>query len=275
MTFFKRIYMIYQVMTIRAAECKGRIFHGKSILKCIVFLSLIVLFPSEGLPVNFSINPVRIFFEGVKKTDILTIKNESTKSVALQMTAFAWTQDEKGENVYAPTEDILFFPKLLEIKPGEEKIIRIGKKISLSDTEKTYRLFIEEIPDNSKAETTSVRILTKVGVPIFIPPLKTSASGAIEKIELNRSGLRLGVKNDGNVHFIIRSIRVAGNDSAGKEVYDMEEAGGYLHHGRSKEFAFEIPQDACRNMKTLNVHIDTDRLTMGKQIEIVEEMCKP
>jgi fimbrial chaperone protein len=248
---------------------------GKSILKYIVFLLFIVLFPSEGFPVNFSINPIRIFFEGAKKTDILTIKNESPKSVALQISAVAWTQDEKGENVYSPTEDILFFPKLLEINPGEEKIVRIGNKVSRSETEKTYRLFIEEIPDNSRTETTSVKILTKVGVPIFIPPLKSAASGVIEKIELSKGSLRMGVKNDGNVHFIIRSIKVTGKDSAGKEVYAVEEAGGYLHHGRSKEFILEIPEDVCRMLKTLNVHIDTDRLTMGKQIETVGEMCGP
>lgn len=273
MTFFKGIYMIYQVMTIRGAEGKERISRRKSILQYIIFLSLIVLFPSEGLPVNFSINPVRIFFEGVKKTDILTIKNESAKSVTLQISAVAWTQDEKGENVYEPTEDILFFPKLLEIKHGEEKIIRIGNNVSRSDEEKTYRLFIEEIPDNSTEETTWVKILMKVGIPIFILPLKTAASGVIEKFELNKSSLSLGVKNDGNVHFIIRSIKITGKDSDGKQVYAIEEAGGYLHHGRSKGFIFEIPEDVCYRVKSLNVHVDTDRLMMEKLIETVGEMC--
>lgn len=265
--------MIYQAMTKRAAECKGRIFHSKLILKYVFFLSLIVLFPSEGLPVNFSINPIRIFFEGGKKTDIITVKNESPRSVALQVNAAAWTQDEKGDNVYLPTEDILFFPKLMEINAGEEKIIRIGNNVSRSDEEKTYRLFIEEIPDNSTEETTWVKILMKVGIPIFILPLKTAASGVIEKFELSKSGLSLGVKNDGNVHFIIRSIEVTGKDGAGKEVYAVEEAGGYLHHGRSKRFIFEIPEDVCHRVKTLNVHIDTDRLMMEKQIETVGEMC--
>jgi len=257
------------------SACNHRISQGQSMLQFIVFLLLIVLFPSEGLPINFSINPIRIFFDGTKKTDILTVKNESQKIVALQINALAWTQDEKGENVYSPTEDILFFPKLVEIKPGEEKIIRIGSRVARSDAEKTYRLFIEEIPDNSQLDTTSVKILMKVGVPIFIPPLKTAASGVIEHIELARGSLRVGIKNQGNTHFIIKSMKVEGRDGAGKEGYAVEKAGGYLHHGKSKEVTFEIPKDVCETLKKLNVYIDTDRLMMEKQIEIAGEMCGP
>ena len=257
-------------MIMRTA-CNGKISLQKAVLIFIVFLSFIVLFPLEALTVNLSINPIRIFFEGAKKTDILTIKNESSVIGALQINAVEWTQDEKGENVYSPTQDILFFPKLLEITPGEEKIIRIGKKISRSEKEKTYRLFIEEIPDNNKTETTSVKILMKVGVPIFITPIKTAASGVIEKVELNKGSLIVGVKNEGN----IQSITIDGRDSGGKEIYAVERAGGYLLNGRSKEFVFKLPEDACHKMNTLNVHIDTDRLMMGKQIEIVEDMCKP
>lgn len=245
------------------------------ILKVIVCLFVILFSTGEGFSANFSITPVRIFFEGSKKTDTVTIKNESTKTGALQINAVAWTQDEKQDNVYLPTEDILFFPKLVEIKPGEEKIIRIGTKIPHSDTEKTYRLFIEEIPDDTQLETTSVKILMKIGVPIFISPVKAAPSGVIEKMEFHKGSLMVDVKNEGNVHFIIKTVKIEGKDESGKEVYTTEKAGGYLHHGKSKEVVFDIPQDACHKMKTLHVDIDTDRLMMGKQIEIVEEMCKP
>ncbi len=257
------------------AACKDNIFQRKLIQKFFIFLLLIILFPAECFPANFSIQPIRIFFEGGKKTDIITIKNEDQKIIALQINSVAWTQDEKGDNIYLPTEDILFFPKLLEINPGEEKIIRIGNKVSRGNAERTYRLFIEEIPDNSKLETTAVRILMKVGIPIFIAPVKAAASGVIENIELSKSSLRLDVKNEGNTHFIIRSIKVKGRDGAGKEAYAVEKAGGYLHHGKSKEFIFEIPKDVCHTLKTLNVHIDTDRLKMEKQIEIAGEICGP
>jgi len=258
----------------RDMSLKSKLLRWGLIIKFVGCLFVMFLFPADGFPVNFSINPIRIFFDGGKKTDILTIKNESQKNIALQLDAFAWTQ-EGEDNVYAPTEDILFFPKLVEINPSEEKIIRIGTKVSRGGAEKTYRLFIEEMPDNSRMETTAVKIIMKVGVPVFIAPLSDDASGFIDKVELNKGKLRIDVKNDGNIHFVIKSIKVAGKDGPGKEMYNSEKAGGYLHHGKSKEFAFEVPEDACRTIKALYVHIDTDRLEMGKEIEITGEMCRP
>jgi fimbrial chaperone protein len=259
----------------RGLSFREKIYRGTLIQKFVICLFVIFLLPAEGLPVNFSINPIRIFFEGGKKTDMLTVKNESAKKVALQISAVAWTQDEKADNVYLPTEDILFFPKLVEIPPGEEKIIRIGTRVSRGDTEKTYRLFLEEISDNNKMETTSVRMLMKVGVPVFISPLKSAASAVIGKMELSKGSLRVNVKNEGNIHFIMKSMKLEGRDDSGKEIYTAEQAGGYLHHGKTKDFTFGIPEGVCRKIKTLNLHIDTDRLTTGKQIEIAGEMCGP
>lgn len=253
---------------------KNSIYIRGIIIKYIICIFVICLLPADGFPVNFSINPIRIFFDDGKKTDILTIKNESQDRVALQVNAFTWTQDDKEDNVYTPTEDILFFPKLLEINPAEEKIIRIGTRISRDETEKTYRLFIEEIPDNGQTETTAVKIIMRVGVPIFISPLKTTASGVIEKTQMKDGILRMDVRNEGNIHFVIKSMKVEGKDESGKEVFYTEKAGGYLHHGKSKGFVFDLPEDLCRKTKALNVHIDTDRLMMGKKIEIVEEMCR-
>jgi len=231
------------------------------------------MLPTDSFSVDFSINPVRIFFDSSKKTDVVTIKNESQGKVALQLSSVAWTQDEKEDNVYSSTDDILFFPKLLELAPEEEKIVRIGIKVPHEEAEKTYRLFFEEIPDNSQTDTTAVKIIMKVGVPIFISPLKANASGVIHTFDMTGSALSVGIRNEGNIHFIIKSMQIAGKDVSGKELYTAERAGGYLHHGKSKSFTFDIPQDMCRGIKTLSLHIETDRFEMGKQIDIVREMC--
>lgn len=257
----------------RAMLQKSRLSQG-ILLKVVIWLFVVLLFPAEGFSINFSLNPIRIFFDGSKKTDIITIKNESENPIALQLNAVAWTQDEV-DNVYSATEDILFFPKLIEINPQEEKIVRIGTKVSRGESEKTYRLFIEEMPDNSKLDTTAVKILMKVGVPVFITPLNDMAAGSIEKIELGKGSLKLDIKNSGNMHFVIKSMKVEGRDGSGKEVFNTERAGGYLHHGKLKNFEFIIPEDVCRTLKTLKVHIETDRFEMGKDIEVTGEICGP
>lgn len=234
---------------------------------------LLLLLPERGFSVDFSISPVRIFFDSTNKVNILTIKNESEEELTLQLRTYAWKQDKEGKDIYSLTKDIIFFPKIVTIKTDEEKIIRLGTKIPQEKQEKTYRLFIEEIPTPTQVETTAVRIIMKVGVPIFISPLKVKAKGSIEKLELLKGKLYIAVKNEGNVHFIIRAVKVEGSNASGKEVFNTEIGGWYLHGGNSKGFTIEIPKESCLKIKTLKINIATDRLSMGKKLDVVKEMC--
>ncbi len=236
---------------------------------------LLLLLPERVFSVNFTVNPVRIFFDSRSRTNILTIKNESDESVTLQLRAYSWKQDEKGENIYLPTKDIIFFPKIVTIKKGEEKIIRVGTNLSRNEYEQTYRLYIEEVPAPSTVESTAVRIIMKVGVPIFISPLKAEAKGSIDKKEIREGKLNFTVKNDGNVHFIMKAINVKGSDASAHEVFKTEIGGGYLHGGSSKGFTIEIPKEACLKMNNLEINIDTDRLSLVEKINVLREMCTP
>lgn len=241
-----------------------------------VFICSFVFFfilPQEVFSANFSVSPVRIFFDGKNRTSILTIKNESEEILTLQLRAYKWQQDEEGKDIYSPTKDIIFFPKIFKVQNDEEKIIRLGTKIPQGLKEKTFRLYIEEIPEPRPVETTAVRILVKVGVPVFILPLKAETKGAIEKAELLKGSLFITVKNKGNSHFIIRAVKVKGSDASGKEVFSNKIGGWYLHEDNSKDFSFEIPADNCLKIKTLKININTDKFSMDKKLDVSKEMC--
>jgi len=241
-----------------------------------VFICSVIFFlilPQEVFSANFSVSPVRIFFDSKNRITILTIKNESEEKLTLQLRAYKWQQDEEGKDIYLPTKDIIFFPKIFKIQNDEEKLIRIGTKIPPGRHEKTYRLYIEEIPEPHTIETTAVRILLKVGVPVFISPLKTVTKGSIEKVEMRNGSLFITAKNEGNSHFIIKSVKVEGIDTEGKEVFNTEIGGWYLHGGNSKGFTVEIPADNCLKIKILRININADKLSMEKKLDVSKDMC--
>ncbi|MBI5408430.1 MAG: molecular chaperone [Nitrospirae bacterium] len=226
-----------------------------------------------GEAANFSINPVRVFFDGTSKTSTVTVKNESDEEITLQLKAYKWQQDAEGKDVYFPTTDIVYFPKIAKIKGSEEKIIRLGAEMPRDKLEKTYRLYLEEIPAPSAAETTTVKIVMKVGVPIFISPVDVEPKGSIEKAEVSDGNLDLVVKNEGNIHFIIKAIRIAGTDDSGGEIYKTDLGGKYLLGGNSKDFRFQLPREECHKLKALNIDIDTDRLSLGKKLDLDRKKC--
>ncbi len=242
-----------------------------------VFCAFFIFFLEEGIPADFTVNPVRIFFEPGQKTDIITVKNLSDEKFSLQLSVFSWGQDAEGENLYTATNELIFFPKIFTVEKDEERLIRIGTRVPPGEKEKTYRIFLEEIPQPQAAPPagTGVRTLMRLGVPVFIAPVKTGVAAAVEGIELKKGRLSLSVKNTGNVHFIVRAVKVEGLDAQGATAFQMEIAGWYVLEGREKTFSMEIPKENCQNINSLNIDVITDRLSMNKRHDVSKEMCSP
>ena len=113
----------------------------------------------------FKVTPVRVTFSGPSST-LLTLKNESDQPLRFQISSFVWSQDAKGAMQLTPTEDIVFFPALLSLNPGEERKVRVAATVAAKEVEKTYRIFFEELPPLERPESSGaqVRILTKMGI---------------------------------------------------------------------------------------------------------------
>src|SRR2546421_6591721 len=142
----------------------------KSFAQAVMVLGLVL--QAEFLAASaFKVTPVRVTFSGPSST-LLTLKNESDQPLRFQITSFVWFQDPKGAMQLTPTEDIVFFPALLSLNPGEERKVRVAATVAAKDVEKTYRIFFEELPPLVKPENAGaqVRILTKMGIPIFVSP---------------------------------------------------------------------------------------------------------
>ena len=95
---------------------------------------------------TFKISPIQIYLSAGKTTELLAVENQSSESVRLQVTAFGWNQSPRGDIELAPTEDVVFFPALLTLEPGKERKIRIGVSKPAGAVERTYRVFVEELP---------------------------------------------------------------------------------------------------------------------------------
>ena len=74
---------------------------------------------------------------------LLTLRNESNETLQFQLSVFAWTQSPLGQMELEPTEDVVFFPTLLTLKPKETRRVRVGSATPQDVREKTYRIFVE------------------------------------------------------------------------------------------------------------------------------------
>ncbi len=248
----------------------------QTLIKATIYSILYLFFnPLLALSGEFRVTPIRLDFDRGTKSGVVTIVNEGSDKLNVQMKAFEWTQNAEGKDQYTETNDLIFFPRIMSLEKGEEKILRAGIRIPATTKEKTYRLFIEEIPEPKKAEGVNVAIAIRFGIPIFAKPLKEEVKGEIQKIELSKGTLNIGLKNSGNVHFIIQSIEIKGKNPKGESLFTKELSGWYLLSGAFRVYSTPIPKEVCSELRKIDVLIKTNRLNLDGKLDVDQTMCLP
>jgi fimbrial chaperone protein len=188
---------------------------------------------------TFTVDPTQIFLTGRSGSVLLTLRNDSTETLRFQLSVFAWTQTPSGEMQLEPTEDIVFFPTLLTLKPTETRRVRVGTATGFDVREKTYRIFVEELPPEGQVQE-GIRVLTKMGIPIFLRPAKEVASATLNDLRQQDGALRFTLTNAGTVHVVPQNIKVRGL-ACSKTTFERELDGWYVLAGGRREFEMAFP----------------------------------
>ncbi|HVZ75165.1 MAG TPA: fimbria/pilus periplasmic chaperone [Polyangia bacterium] len=243
-----------------------------------------VLAPSGARASAFNVRPTQVALSGRATSGLLTLKNESAETLRFQLSAFAWSQSPTGEVQVQPTQDVVVYPPLLSLAPGEERKIRVGATVPATAVERTYRVFVEELPPVTKAKDakegrTQVRVLTRMGIPIFLAPAgaEASAAGHIEPKLLRADKVAFEVKNTGNVHFQVRKARVLGLGAAKENLFERSVDGWYVLAGGTRVFEVQPPKGVCAKTKALAFEVTTDRetLRLQSQLDTRSGICGP
>lgn len=240
--------------------------------RAILFVLIALAASTAGFAGNFGVSPIRLDFDRNARTGSVTVTNDDAeKPLRVQVEAFSWIQDADGKDRYEETVELTFLPRIMTVQPKEHRLVRAGIRLPAAEREKVYRLFIEEIPEPRKAGDSGALVAVKVrfGVPVFVKPLKEEPKGEIEKIELAKGTLAVTVRNTGNVHFVIRSVRL----NAG-EIFAKEIPGWYLLPGAARVHNAAIPADICSKLGGIDVTVRTDRLDLARRFEVDKTMCR-
>ena len=231
----------------------------------------------------FRVTPVRVELSQKTASTLLTLTNESDTDLRFQISAFAWSQDPAGVMKLDTTQDITFFPALLTLKPGEERKVRVGTKRFATDVEKSYRLFFEELPplavSAAPQEGAQVRILTKMGVPIFLTPAQSKPEARVDSAKVRGGNLSFDVRNNGNVHFAVQSVRVTGVGGDGAKLFERQLDGWYVLPGTPRAYEVEIPRDVCARVKNIEIEAQTNltgplSAKPSARVDVTQSSCK-
>ncbi len=236
-----------------------------------------LLGPGPARAADFTVNPIQIFLAGPTQSAILTVQNTSTEPLRFQLNAFAWAQDPAGQMLLTSTSEIIFFPRLLTLAPGEQRIVRVGTSVPAGPIERTYRIFVEELPPPAQqaAPAGQVRVLARMGIPIFIEARAARAELRMIPPTQQPGQLVFGLRNAGTKHAIPQTIRVRGQGAGGETLWEGEQDGWYILAGEQRVYEMPFPREECVKTKAVAVEVKAGEQTLTERLDIAAAACGP
>jgi fimbrial chaperone protein len=250
----------------------------KATLTIAVLLSCLIGLDGAAHASAFTVNPIKITLSGKDQSALLSLQSQSTEELRFKIVVQEWSQSPQGEMQLKDTKDIVIFPRLLTLAAKEERKLRVGTTVSAGATEKTYRVFVEELPALRAPQTATrseVKVLTKIGVPIFIRPAKPVVSGTVEGVALVKGKLNFTIKNTGNVYFLVQSVRVKAVSAAGATTFEKSVEGWYLLAGGTRVWELDFPKDACAKSKALTIEVQSEDTKLSGHMDLAATACGP
>ena len=221
---------------------------------------------------TFTVNPIQVFLSRRAASALLTLRNESPDTLRFELTVFAWSQAPSGEMKLEPTRDIVLFPSLLTLKPSEERRVRVGHVTVPGAREKTYRVFVKEMPPIDGTSAGGVRVLTNMGIPVFVRPDKEVATASLEALRQHDGRLEFVLANTGTVHVVPQRIRVRGLAGT-SQVFEQPLPGWYVLASSRRDFSVAVPADTCRRLTTLTVHVEFGSASLEESLHTPGGAC--
>lgn len=217
---------------------------------------------------EFAVTPIRAEFKPGAMSETITVTNHANARLRVAVKLMAWTQDAQGKDVYSDSSDLIYFPRQMELAPESKRLVRIGVKGPAGAVERAYRLFIEEEPDPTPTGRSQVALYFRFGVPVFQAPAVPRPDLQLLDLVLRKGKLYVPVRNAGNQHVRLETIKVS--DGAG---HAQEVAGWYSLAGTERTYVVDIPEAVCRNASSLSLTAEGPGVRLERKIDVTAAGC--
>lgn len=243
------------------------------LLKTCLFL-LLYLQTSLAFAGDWRVSPLKIELSENTKTGIFRVYNDAPENLIVEITASEWIQDEKGQDKYIDTSDLIFFPRVMTIKQNDKRIIRVGSKNFNTEKEKAYRLFIREVIPRKDEKKSGVAVAVQFALPVFISARAPKPALEIASASYGNGALSIILSNNSNTHVTLRSITINGTSRSGTSLFNGQLRGWYLLAGASRTYSYELPPGACSETGTIAIKVEAEGLNaVAKDILLENSVC--
>ena len=232
-----------------------------------IFLGLLpFLAASFAGAAEFSVNPVRVALSVKEKVAALHVRNTGETDVVIQAKVVSWNQ-QHAKDSFQSTKEVLVTPPIVTIPPGGTQIIRAGlRRAPDTDTELSYRLFLEEVPDHTQSPDNGLRMITRLSLPVFVAPGEVPASPSLRWAVQRgpEQSLLVAAYNDGNGHAQIANLSLALPDGQRLSLPGLH----YLLPGNDNIWVVDTRDAAITRTPTVTLSATVNGLNVNVRMQV-------
>ncbi len=226
---------------------------------------------------DFTVSPIHLYLSRKNSSALLTVHNSGTEEIRLQVSVFDWSEGSDGKSNLKPTQDIIFFPALLVLGSGQERRIRLGSSTPVTNVEKTYRIFVEEMPPPKKPKKdkteVNIRVLTRMAIPIFLTPESSQALPKLENTSVTKKKFVFQLKNGGNAHFLAQKVVVRALSDPHRVLFEKELPAWYVLAGGQRNYEVDVPPSNCAQIRSFAIYVQTETGGVDQKFETPQGAC--
>ena len=227
---------------------------------------------------EFSVSPTRLNLSGASRSQLLSITNAGATPSRFLVRAAGWSVSESGVVELSPDDKLVVFPASFTVAPKATQNIRIGTDQPAGDTEQTWRIILEELPnpDAQSSANTTINVLSVLSVPVFMPPTSSRKSMELALDSVKAGTATVVLTNKGNAHEMIAAVSVAA--LRGETVLaQAQQEGWYLLPGKRRLLTLGSDKGSWCAPGITNFDlraVDRDGLTLVRQSIDAREACR-
>lgn len=209
-----------------------------------VFASLLL---SSGVAMasGLQVSPISLSLQARESASGLTLSNAGDNVVHAQVRVYQWSQDDTGDQL-TPSRGLLASPPMIELKPGENQLIRIIRAKAppqgAGAVEDTYRILVNELPIKSAIQQSGIQFSLTYSLPVFVQPLNVAKTSPklqwSTHLQADGKAVTLRVSNSGNGHAQLAALSFI--DAAGNSTEINPGLLGYVLPGATMNWPLKI-----------------------------------
>lgn len=203
---------------------------------------------------DLQVSPISLEFSPTEQAQGLWLSNTGTATLRAQVRVQQWSQ-AGGVEILAATNELVASPPILEIPAGQSQLVRIIRLANDPPArELSYRLLVDELPDETRAETSGLQLLLRYSIPVFVlpgtkvpamppgqPAPATDVSTLTARLQADNGGM-LQVDNRGQQRVRISNLIYV--DVDGSRIELVPGLLGYVLAGQQMQWPLPLPGSA-------------------------------